>query len=223
MHVFFYGRWAMFQGRMWESIPLPGVNVEIFVVVMLLAFHLWTPKKSCVCHATWHPKLACTPHSKKKTTAPNECLRHGTGQWTAQTSVAGGGRALCPHYDLAFWSQTSWKWVEAKLTEMGILFATDYRPGPSLLSVRQVFGYGIFLFLWGPTQGRNLFHIFLRFFGQFFFILFQQFFDAFFFCCSPIFLHFFTLFCKNAKKNAIFPFLKNFEFFAVGIFLIIYI
>eukprot|EP00668_Euglena_longa_P015178 GGOE01019231.1.p1 GENE.GGOE01019231.1~~GGOE01019231.1.p1 ORF type:complete len:372 (+),score=125.93 GGOE01019231.1:26-1141(+) len=30
-------------------------------------------------------------------------------------------------YDLAFWSQTSWKWVEAKLTEMGILFATDYR------------------------------------------------------------------------------------------------
>jgi ubiquitin-like domain-containing CTD phosphatase 1 len=25
------------------------------------------------------------------------------------------------YYDIAFWSQTSWKWVEAKLTEMGIL------------------------------------------------------------------------------------------------------
>jgi ubiquitin-like domain-containing CTD phosphatase 1 len=30
-------------------------------------------------------------------------------------------------YDIAFWSQTSWMWVEAKLTEMGILLATDYR------------------------------------------------------------------------------------------------
>ena len=31
------------------------------------------------------------------------------------------------YYDLVFWSQTSWKWVEAKITEMGILFSTEYR------------------------------------------------------------------------------------------------
>jgi ubiquitin-like domain-containing CTD phosphatase 1 len=31
------------------------------------------------------------------------------------------------HFDLVFWSQTTWNWIEAKLTEMRILFATSYR------------------------------------------------------------------------------------------------
>lgn len=29
--------------------------------------------------------------------------------------------AVYQHYDIAFWSQTSWRWLEAKLTEMQIL------------------------------------------------------------------------------------------------------
>eukprot|EP00906_Rhabdomonas_costata_P007911 RCo011301 len=31
------------------------------------------------------------------------------------------------HYDLAFWSQTHWKWVEAKLTEMGLLSNPNFK------------------------------------------------------------------------------------------------
>eukprot|EP01012_Entosiphon_sulcatum_P016781 TRINITY_DN21663_c0_g1_i1.p1 TRINITY_DN21663_c0_g1~~TRINITY_DN21663_c0_g1_i1.p1 ORF type:complete len:348 (+),score=76.62 TRINITY_DN21663_c0_g1_i1:26-1069(+) len=31
------------------------------------------------------------------------------------------------YYDIAFWSQTSWRWVEAKLTEMGLLLHHDFR------------------------------------------------------------------------------------------------
>jgi ubiquitin-like domain-containing CTD phosphatase 1 len=29
--------------------------------------------------------------------------------------------ALYPYYDIVFWSQTSWRWLELKLSEMGIL------------------------------------------------------------------------------------------------------
>jgi len=31
------------------------------------------------------------------------------------------------HYDIVFWSQTKWLWVESKLTDMGILTHTDYK------------------------------------------------------------------------------------------------
>lgn len=28
--------------------------------------------------------------------------------------------AVWPHYDIVVWSQTSWRWLELKLTEMGV-------------------------------------------------------------------------------------------------------
>ena len=31
------------------------------------------------------------------------------------------------HYDICFWSQTSWRWLEAKLTEMGILTHSHFK------------------------------------------------------------------------------------------------
>eukprot|EP01006_Ploeotia_vitrea_P034854 TRINITY_DN65807_c5_g1_i1.p1 TRINITY_DN65807_c5_g1~~TRINITY_DN65807_c5_g1_i1.p1 ORF type:complete len:384 (-),score=49.09 TRINITY_DN65807_c5_g1_i1:168-1319(-) len=31
------------------------------------------------------------------------------------------------YYDLVFWSQTSWRWIEAKLTEMGILLSSNFK------------------------------------------------------------------------------------------------
>lgn len=57
---------------------------------------------------------------------------------TAGRVVPGATRGPLPpgykFYDIAFWSQTSWMWVEAKLTEMGILLATDYQSGPPRVS-----------------------------------------------------------------------------------------
>lgn len=35
--------------------------------------------------------------------------------------------ACYQHYELVIWSQTSWRWLELKLTELGILTHTDYR------------------------------------------------------------------------------------------------
>ena len=35
---------------------------------------------------------------------------------------------LWPHYDIVVWSQTSWKWLEIKLSEMGILQHPDRPP-----------------------------------------------------------------------------------------------
>ncbi|KAJ1480511.1 hypothetical protein T484DRAFT_1810443 [Baffinella frigidus] len=34
--------------------------------------------------------------------------------------------AVHPHYDIVVWSQTSWRWLELKLTEMGILQNPKY-------------------------------------------------------------------------------------------------
>jgi ubiquitin-like domain-containing CTD phosphatase 1 len=34
--------------------------------------------------------------------------------------------AVYPHYDVAVWSQTSWRWLEAKITEMGLLTSPEY-------------------------------------------------------------------------------------------------
>lgn len=36
-------------------------------------------------------------------------------------------QTLYPHYDICFWSQTSWKWIEIKLTELGILSNPNYK------------------------------------------------------------------------------------------------
>ena len=35
--------------------------------------------------------------------------------------------AVYQYYDICFWSQTRWSWIEAKLTEMGILYSTNYQ------------------------------------------------------------------------------------------------
>mmetsp|Transcript_35209 Transcript_35209/g.105168 ORF Transcript_35209/g.105168 Transcript_35209/m.105168 type:complete len:376 (-) Transcript_35209:252-1379(-) len=35
--------------------------------------------------------------------------------------------AVYPHYDLVVWSQTSWRWLETKLTELGMLTHPGYR------------------------------------------------------------------------------------------------
>ncbi|CAM9501622.1 unnamed protein product [Ascophyllum nodosum] len=35
--------------------------------------------------------------------------------------------AVYAHYDLCIWSQTSWRWLELKLTEMGFLSNPNYR------------------------------------------------------------------------------------------------
>lgn len=34
---------------------------------------------------------------------------------------------LYPFYDIVFWSQTSWKWLEIKLTELGVLMHPNYK------------------------------------------------------------------------------------------------
>ncbi|KAK4522580.1 hypothetical protein GAYE_PCTG10G0470 [Galdieria yellowstonensis] len=34
--------------------------------------------------------------------------------------------AVYPFYDICIWSQTSWRWLEAKITEMGLLFCPQY-------------------------------------------------------------------------------------------------
>lgn len=31
------------------------------------------------------------------------------------------------HFDIVVWSQTSWRWLEAKLTELSMLFSTEYK------------------------------------------------------------------------------------------------
>jgi len=36
-------------------------------------------------------------------------------------------KELYPYYDIIFWSQTSWKWLEIKLTELGFLTHPDYK------------------------------------------------------------------------------------------------
>lgn len=35
--------------------------------------------------------------------------------------------AVYEYYDLAIWSQTSWRWLELKLTELGFLSNPNYR------------------------------------------------------------------------------------------------
>jgi len=35
-------------------------------------------------------------------------------------------QAVFPHYDIVIWSQTSWRWLELKLTEMGILQSPNF-------------------------------------------------------------------------------------------------
>lgn len=35
--------------------------------------------------------------------------------------------AVYEHYDLCVWSQTSWRWLELKLTELGFLTNSNYR------------------------------------------------------------------------------------------------
>lgn len=35
--------------------------------------------------------------------------------------------AVYEYYDLAIWSQTSWRWLELKLTELGFLNNPNYR------------------------------------------------------------------------------------------------
>lgn len=35
--------------------------------------------------------------------------------------------AVYPHYDLVVWSQTSWRWLETKLTELGMITHSGYR------------------------------------------------------------------------------------------------
>lgn len=35
--------------------------------------------------------------------------------------------AAYQHYEIVIWSQTSWRWLELKLTELGILTHTDYK------------------------------------------------------------------------------------------------
>lgn len=35
--------------------------------------------------------------------------------------------SVYPFYDIVVWSQTSWRWLEAKLTTLSMLFATDYK------------------------------------------------------------------------------------------------
>lgn len=34
--------------------------------------------------------------------------------------------AVYPYYDICIWSQTSWRWLEIKLTQLGILTHPDY-------------------------------------------------------------------------------------------------
>ena len=34
---------------------------------------------------------------------------------------------LYPHYEFVIWSQTSWRWLEAKITELGMLQHAEYK------------------------------------------------------------------------------------------------
>ncbi|GMH46813.1 hypothetical protein TrRE_jg6887, partial [Triparma retinervis] len=37
--------------------------------------------------------------------------------------------AIYPHYDIVIWSQTSWRWLEVKLTELGFLTSSRWKVG----------------------------------------------------------------------------------------------
>jgi ubiquitin-like domain-containing CTD phosphatase 1 len=41
--------------------------------------------------------------------------------------------ALYEHYDLCIWSQTSWRWLEVKLTELGLLTHPAYVKCPRII------------------------------------------------------------------------------------------
>ena len=34
---------------------------------------------------------------------------------------------LYPYYDIAIWSQTSWRWLELKVTELGMMTSETYK------------------------------------------------------------------------------------------------
>ena len=34
---------------------------------------------------------------------------------------------LYPYYDIAIWSQTSWRWLELKVTELGMMTSESYK------------------------------------------------------------------------------------------------
>jgi ubiquitin-like domain-containing CTD phosphatase 1 len=34
---------------------------------------------------------------------------------------------LYPHYDIAIWSQTGWRWLELKVTELGMMTHATYK------------------------------------------------------------------------------------------------
>lgn len=200
MHVFFYGRWAMFQGRMWESIPLPGVNVEIFVVVMLLAFHLWTPKKSCVCHATWHPKLACTPHSKKKQLHQMNVCATAPGNEPRKPVWRGGGGRSAPI--------TTWRsgprpagsgWRPSWRRWASCLPLTTGRALPCCLSGRFL-GMAFFCSYGALHRGGICFTFFWAFLGIFFSFFFSNFLMHFFFAVHQFFCIFLPFFAKMQKK-----------------------
>jgi hypothetical protein len=35
--------------------------------------------------------------------------------------------SMYDHFDIVFWSQTSWRWLEIKLTELGVLTCPSYK------------------------------------------------------------------------------------------------
>jgi ubiquitin-like domain-containing CTD phosphatase 1 len=57
-------------------------------------------------------------------------LMHNSYANSVQDAVRPGVHELLsaayPFYDICIWSQTSWRWLEAKITEMGLLFCPQY-------------------------------------------------------------------------------------------------
>lgn len=49
--------------------------------------------------------------------------------WSRRPGTEEMLKTLYPHYDICFWSQTKWIWIEAKLTELGILQNPNYQVG----------------------------------------------------------------------------------------------
>lgn len=84
--------------------------------VFVCRFHVLDPMfpVNLLLYITFIPRK----HAKQDTTLPEQMKRPHMDAFLT---------AVYEYYDLCVWSQTSWRWLELKLTELGFLSNPNYR------------------------------------------------------------------------------------------------